>query len=274
MPVNPRRRFSLAALAATAALAPALALALPAAQARVLPQTAVNYVALGDSYASGLGAGSYSDGSCDQSANAFEVLWVNAHHPASFVNATCSGATTQDVIASQLSGLNGSTTLVSIVIGGNDVGFASTMITCVLEDTSACVSAIAQDESEMQTQLPGEMDSVLSDIAADAPSAHVVVLDYPELYDLSKSASCIGLSTTDRTDLNQAADELDGQIQAAAARHGDTFGDVRPTFAGHEICDSSSWLHSVDWFNLGDSYHPTASGQSGGYYPVFSNLAG
>ena len=273
--MNPRRRFILTALAATAALAPALALTVPAAaQVAIHPMTGVNYVALGDSYASGLGAGNYSDGNCYQSSNAFEVLWVNANHPASFANETCSGATTQSVISSQLSPLNSSTTLVSIVIGGNDVGFSNTMITCVLEDTSACVAAIQQDENEMQTQLPGEMDSVLSDIAADAPNAHVVVLDYPELYDLSKSSTCIGLSTTDRTDLNQAADELDSQIQAAAGRHGDAFGDVRPPFAGHHICDSSSWLHSVDWFNLTDSYHPTASGQSGGYYPVFSSLAG
>jgi lysophospholipase L1-like esterase len=270
MPVKPRRRFILTTLAATAALAPALALALPAAA----QASGANYVALGDSYASGLGAGSYSDGNCYQSSNAFEVLWVNANHPASFANETCSGATTQSVISSQLSPLNSSTTLVSIVIGGNDVGFSNTMITCVLEDTSACVAAIQQDESEMQTQLPGEMDSVLSDIHADAPNAHVVVLDYPELYDLSKSSTCIGLSTTDRIDLNQAADELDSQIQAAAARHGDTFGDVRSAFVGHQICDSSSWLHSVDWFNLSDSYHPTASGQSGGYYPVFTSLAG
>jgi hypothetical protein len=48
---------------------------------------------------------------------------------------------------------------------------------------------------------------------------------------------------------------------------------VRSAFAGHEICDSTSWLHSVDWLNLSDSYHPTASGQSGGYYPVFSAAA-
>jgi lysophospholipase L1-like esterase len=270
MPVKPRRRFILTTLAATAALAPALALTVPAAA----QASGVNYVALGDSYASGLGAGSYSDGNCYQSSNAFEVLWVNANHPASFANETCSGATTQSVISSQLSPLNSSTTLVSIVIGGNDVGFSNTMITCVLEDTSACVAAIQQDENEMQTQLPGEMDSVLSDIHADAPNAHVVVLDYPELYDLSQSPYCIGLSNTDRVDLNQAADELDSQIQAAAQRHGDTFGDVRAAFTGHQICDSSSWLHSVDWFNLTDSYHPTASGQSGGYLPVFSGLAG
>jgi hypothetical protein len=263
-------------LATLAAIAPALALTLPAgvAQARVHPMTSVNYVALGDSYASGLGAGSYSDGSCDESSNAFEVLWSNANHPASFANETCSGATTKTVISSQLSPLSSSTGLVSIVIGGNDVGFSNTMITCVLEDTSACVSAIQTDESEMQTQLPGELDAVLSDITADAPNARVVVLDYPELYDLSQSSSCIGLSTTDRTDLNQAADELDGQIQAAAQRHGDTFADVRSAFAGHQICDSNSYLHSVNWFDIDESYHPTASGQADAYYPVFTSIAG
>ena len=51
------------------------------------------------------------------------------------------------------------------------------------------------------------------------------------------------------------------------------YADVRAQFAGHQICDSSSWLHSVDWFDLGVSYHPTAAGQSGGYYPVFSQYA-
>jgi lysophospholipase L1-like esterase len=276
MPVISRNRVMLAA--ATAAVVPVLALAVPAAvQARTTTQPAqasVHYVALGDSYASGVGAGDYSDGSCDQSANAFSVLWANANHPASFVTEACSGATTSTVISSQLSALSSSTTLVSLVIGGNDVGFSNTMITCVLEDTSACVSAIQTDESEMQTQLPGEMNNVLSDIAADAPNAHVVVLDYPELYDLSQSSSCIGLSTTDRTDLNQAADELDGQIQAAAQRYGDTFADVRSAFDGHQICDSNSYLHSVDWFDIDESYHPTASGQADGYYPVFSSAAG
>ena len=115
---------------------------------------------------------------------------------------------------------------------------------------------------------------MLSAIKADAPNARVVVLDYPDLYDLSKSSSCIGLSTTDRSDLNNGANELDSQIQAAAARHGDVFADVRGAFSGHEICDSSSWLHSVNFLDVSESYHPTASGQSGAYEPVFSNYAG
>jgi lysophospholipase L1-like esterase len=235
----------------------------------------VNYVALGDSYSSGVGAGSYSSssGSCDRSANAYSALWDGANQPASYISVACSGATTSTVISSQLSALSSATTLVSITIGGNDVGFSSVMETCVLLPTSSCVQAVATAEGEISSQLPGELNSVLADIRADAPNARVVVLDYPELYDLSKSSGCIGLSTTDRTGLNQAADQLDSQIQAAAGRYGDVFADVRSAFAGHEICDSSSWMHSVNILDISESYHPTAAGQSGGYEPVFSKAA-
>ena len=263
-----------AAAAGAAALAVvALSLLVPAAASA---QSAVAYVALGDSYSSGVGAGNYigSSGSCDQSTNAYPALWDAANQPASYVSETCSGATTATVLSSQLSALSPATTLVSITVGGNDVGFTSVMETCVLLPTSSCVSAVNHAEALMAAQLPGELDSVLSAIHADAPNARVVVLDYPELYDLSRSASCIGLSTTDRTDLNQGADQLDGQIQAAAARHGDVFADVRTAFSGHEICDSHSWLHSVNFLDVSESYHPTAAGQSGAYEPVFSANAG
>jgi hypothetical protein len=74
--------------------------------------------------------------------------------------------------------------------------------------------------------------------------------------------------------VNAAADDLDAQLRAAAGRHGDIFGDVRSAFAGHEICDSSSWLHSVDLFHLSQSYHPTASGQADAYQPTFAAAAG
>ena len=47
---------------------------------------------------------------------------------------------------------------------------------------------------------------------------------------------------------------------------GATFVDVRPSFAGHNICSSADdYLHSLTWPVI-ESYHPTAAGQSGGYY--------
>jgi lysophospholipase L1-like esterase len=235
-----------------------------------------SYVALGDSYSSGVGAGSYisSSGSCDRSTNAYPEQWASDNSPASFVSVACSGATTSDVLSSQVSALSPGTTLVSITIGGNDAGFSGVMETCVLGSTSSCLSAVSAAETFIAQQLPARLSNTLQTIRADAPNAKVVVLDYPELYDLSKSSSCIGLSTQDRTALNQGADQLDQAIATAASANHDTFADVRGQFAGHEICDSSSWLHSVDIFDIGSSYHPTASGQELGYLPVFTSAAG
>ncbi len=83
---------------------------------------AVNYVALGDSYASGTGAGSYGNsGSCYRSANAYAPLWASSHGATlSFV--ACSGADTADVLNSQVSALNAATTLVTISIGATTPG--------------------------------------------------------------------------------------------------------------------------------------------------------
>jgi lysophospholipase L1-like esterase len=260
-----------AALVVSSGLVTAIAAA-PVANAA----STVNYVALGDSYASGVGAGNYlsSSGSCDRSSDAYPEQWADANSPASFNSVACSGATTADVLSSQVSALSKSTTLVSITIGGNDAGFSSVMETCVLLPTSSCLNAVASAEAFISSQLPARLSQTLQTIAADAPNARVVVLDYPDLYDLSKSGSCIGLSTSDRTALNQGANDLDAALQNAALANHDTFGDVRGQFAGHEICDSDSWLHSVDIFAISSSYHPTAAGQELGYQPVFTATAG
>ncbi|MDP9116534.1 MAG: SGNH/GDSL hydrolase family protein [Actinomycetota bacterium] len=264
-----RSRVPLVATVVGAVAALGIALANPAAAA------GARYVALGDSYASGVGSGSYlaSSGSCDRSTLAASQLWANAHAPASYVSVACSGAKTTDVNANQLSALSASTTLVSITIGGNDVNFAGTLTDCVLYSTSTCVNEINADEATARNSLPGWLDTTYNGIRSHAPNARVVVLDYPRFYhDLWY---CIGLSSTDRNKINEGADVLDGVIQAAAARHGFAFADVRAAFAnGHEICDGSSWLHSVDWSDITQSYHPTAAGQAGGYLPALSAVAG
>lgn len=260
-------RRTLVALATAAATAVAvLSVAGPA------NASTAHYVALGDSYASGLGAGNYgSSGSCDRSAGAAAQLWANANSPASFTFAACSGATTSDVLNSQLGSLNTGTTLVSLIIGGNDVGFSSTMTDCVLFSTSTCVSEINSDEAQANAVLPGRYDNLLNTIKAKAPNAKIVFMDYPDFYDLN--VFCIGLSATDHQKIDEGINLLDSLIQQAAARHGATFADARPIWVGHELCDNAGWLNSVDWTNLGDSYHPTATGQADGYYPVLSSHA-
>jgi lysophospholipase L1-like esterase len=231
----------------------------------------VHYVALGDSYSSGVGAGNTS-GTCVQSPNAYAKRWVAANDPASFTFAACSGARTSDVIKSQLSALNESTTLVSVTIGGNDVGFSSIMQACVLHSTASCEAAVAAGEKYANTTLPGLLDTMLSDISAQAPAAQVVVLDYPDFYDLGVPV-CVGLSSGDHQALDNGIDDLDRVIEVAAQDNGDTFADVRNQFAGHELCDAAGWLHSVDLFDISESYHPTATGHQDGYLPVFTAAA-
>ena len=231
-----------------------------------------HYVALGDSYSSGVGSGNYTSasGDCDISTSSYPYLWDGANAPSSFTDEACSGATTASVISSQLGPLNSATSLVSITVGGNDAGFSTVMEDCILEGTSGCVSAVDSAESYAENTLPGNLDTLYADIRADAPNAHVVVLGYPDFYDLSESGSCIGLSGTSRSAIDGGADTLDGVIAKQVAKYSDfTFVDVRPYFSGHEICDSSSWLHSLNILDIDESYHPTAAGQADAYYPAF-----
>ncbi len=254
--------------------APALGLAAAIMGAGQIPAqaaSAVHYVALGDSYSSGVGAGGTS-GSCGQSPNAYPALWAKANSPASYTFAACSGARTGDVISSQLSSLSASTTLVSITIGGNDAGFSSVMETCVLKSTSSCQSAVAAGVNYVNSTLPAQLDATLAGIRAHAPNARVIVLDYPDFYDLS-ARFCLGLSGADHQALDNGINQLDGVLQAAAARNGDAFADVRPQFSGHELCDGAGWLNSVT-LPIGDSYHPTATGHKDGYLPVLTAAAG
>ncbi|MFF4093549.1 SGNH/GDSL hydrolase family protein [Streptomyces sp. NPDC001834] len=234
----------------------------------------VDYVALGDSYSSGVGAGSYdsASGSCKRSTKAYPALWAASHSPSSFAFTACSGARTGDVTSGQLGPLTSSTDLVSISIGGNDAGFADVMTTCVLQSEATCLDRIATARSYVGTTLPGNLDSVYSAIRAKAPSARVVVLGYPRFYKIGGSCA-VGLSDKVRTAINDAADYLNTTTAKRAADHGFTFADVAGGFSGHEICSGDAWLHSVNWLNIGESYHPTAAGQSGGYLPVLNSAA-
>ncbi|WP_103500706.1 MULTISPECIES: SGNH/GDSL hydrolase family protein [unclassified Streptomyces] len=259
--------------AATAALVLGASLLGPAGAAAQPAAAAEVYVALGDSYSSGVGAGNYDSGSgnCKRSANAYPQQWAAANSPSAFHFTACSGARTTDVLANQLGPLNSSTTLVSISIGGNDAGFADAMQTCVLQSTASCVNRMGVANNYISNTLPAQLDSVYSEIRSRAPQARVVVLGYPRIYQLNGSC-VVGISEQARGAINNTANHLSDITSKRAADHGFSYGDVRSAFTGHEICSSSPWLHSVT-FPIGDSYHPTAAGQTGGYLPVFASHA-
>lgn len=263
-----------AAVVLPTAVVVALLVAVITAPAAAAAAPQQRYVALGDSYSSGLGAGtSYSGGSCDRSAGAFSALWAAAQTPAAYISLACAGATTSSVTSSQVPNLPAGTTLVSITAGGNDVGFTTIMTTCALQGTTACTAAVNRAETLATTTLPGQLDTTYRAIAAKAPVARVVVLDYPRFYQLH-TWFCVGLSETSRAKIDEGIDLVDSQLAAAADRAGFVFADVRSAFVGHQLCSGSKWLHAVDLGDLAESYHPTATGQAQAYLPVFTAAAG
>ncbi|MBX9420898.1 SGNH/GDSL hydrolase family protein [Streptomyces lateritius] len=230
------------------------------------------YVALGDSYSSGVGAGSYlsDSGSCKRSSRSYPALWSAANAPSSFSFVACSGATSTTVKNSQLGTLNSSTTLVSVSAGGNDIGFADIMGVCVLQSDQACINAVNEGTAKTRNQLPGQLDQLYSNIKSRSPQARVMVLGYPRLY---KLGSCVvGIGDTKRKALDDAADTLNTVISQRAAAAGFRFIDVRGPFSGHEICSGDAWLHSTR-IPVDESYHPNSKGQQYGYLPSFDAIA-
>src|SRR6478735_5921148 len=94
------RRLTLVLAAIAILLGLALVTAAPA-DAGTRHSRTLSYVALGDSYAAGFGAGQYVD-DCSQSRRGYPALLDRDTRASLRVNATCSGATTADVIAYQV----------------------------------------------------------------------------------------------------------------------------------------------------------------------------
>ena len=230
----------------------------------------VNYVALGDSYSSGVGTGVYdpASGSCARSPLSYPPLWASEHHPASFNFAACSGATTADVRATQISALQASTNLVTITIGGNDAGFGPVVGTCTAaRDDDTCIAAVDAAEAFERSVLPGRLARTYAAIRGAAPNARVIVLGYPRLFDLAPScADPLVPNLTRRAKLNEGADVLNAVIEKTVSKQpGFSFTDVRGRFAGHGVCSADPWINGPSVPPSVGSYHPNQVGYRQGY---------
>lgn len=235
--------------------------------------TGTSYVALGDSYSSGVGSGAYDlDATCQRSSSAFPALYDAAQSPRSFTFAACTGATATDIENSQLAALSKSTSLVSLTDGGNDAGVTTVLTDCVLQDDTGCRTAIDTAEGYVATTLPGVLHTLYADVHAAAPHARVQVMGYPEFYDVSQTGCSDILDATKQAMLNDASAKLDAAIARATRDfRGFTYRDVRAEFRGHQLCDADPWVHGLDFSDLSASYHPTAEGQEA-YLAAFEGL--
>ncbi|NNG38155.1 SGNH/GDSL hydrolase family protein [Flexivirga sp. ID2601S] len=216
------------------------------------------YVALGDSYAAGVGAGDPQT-SCWQTAAAYPVQ-VAAGLGVQVDLQACIGATVADVTGTQLASVPEAASYVSVTVGGNDIGFTHVLTECAkpawMGDSGPVIDAAL---TVLREQLPTRLSTVYDAIRARAPKARVVVAGYPRLFNGVDCSLVTFFTTQEMTRLNDAADELAQVIGGAADAAGFEFVDVRDAFAGHAVCDPQAWIHDVV-LPIQESFHPTADG--------------
>jgi len=257
------------ALAIAALIAVALPLLTPTAARAAAP----SYVALGDSYSSGVGTRTYlSDGtSCQRSVYAFPSL-IAAARGYSLNFRACSGAKVSDVTNTQLSALGSGTAYVTISVGGNDAGFTSVITTCAQPGwLSNCGGAVSKANAYITNTLPGSLATLYSSIRAKAPNARVVVVGYPRLFNGEDCNALTWFSPSDESLLNATADLLDSKLAAAAAAQGFAFANPTAAFIGHAVCGDPEWLNGLS-NPISESYHPNRTGHASGYAPLVSPL--
>ncbi|MFJ8108991.1 SGNH/GDSL hydrolase family protein [Streptomyces sp. NPDC096132] len=227
--------------------------------------TQAEYVALGDSYASGVGAGTYdaASGDCKRSPLNYPHQWAAANPEYKLTDVSCSGATIADVRNNQLSALSSSTNFVTLTVGGNDAQFSSVVQACLTQSESYCKTATDWMSYYAKNQLVDELTGLYKDIRARAPKALILVLGYPQTLSSSGACPVIDLSPAKRTAMNGLADALAEGTKAAATKGSVYFLDMRATFKDHGACGSDPWIN--DLTNAASVFHPNAAGYTKGY---------
>ena len=254
------------------------------------------FVALGDSYSSGEGNPPFFAGTdgphdyCHRSSAAYpEVLGARFNSLPLFY--ACSGATTwnitqvpKDTEPPQIDepGIDASTRLLTVTIGGNNAGFSSVLKACIEQKLKADfynnnispvgnLFGLGMDPScahsdKFTSSVHTAIDNIFWPVKlterdillhVDPEKASIITADYPHLFP-DGGSDCLSLkiilTIDDQTWLNDEGDHLDGVLQQAAGEAGVNFVDVRDTFAGHEVCgDQGDYLNGLS----------TASGNGG-----------
>jgi lysophospholipase L1-like esterase len=217
-----------------------------------------NYVAQGDSYASGTGTREYYDSACQRSNHSY-AKQLAAQFGLNLSHVACSGARIPDVRANQLGALSAATNLVTISIGGNDAGFSSVITQCAKPFPFTCTGDINNARNFITNTLPGQLDALYTEIETRAPNAQVIVVGYPRLFNGEECNLLARISPAEQSSLNSVADLLASKTATVAAAHGFDFLDPRAAFNTHRICDDVEWLNGLS-NPIGESYHPNRLG--------------
>lgn len=255
------------------------------------------YVALGDSYTSGLQIQPQvgTPAGCARSGVNYPSLVAKRLNVTKFTDVSCSGARTYDLTAAQqtsgganppqLDAITSTTVLVTIGIGGNDAGFSEVLGRCVAESlrqyltgstpTAAPCSAYyangpGRDEIQNKTNATGDrLGNALREIKRRAPQAKVLLIGYPALLpsDPAVCRSTMGLtiSAADLSFLAGQEQQLNAMLKRTALAAGVEFVDTYGGSVGHDMCagPAGRWVEPPAPADGLAPIHPNAAGQQG-----------
>ena len=263
------------AFALVAALLGALALAAPAAAAS-------RYVSLGDSYAAGpLIPIQLPPFGCLKSSNDYGHLTQQQLRFPEYRDPSCSGAKTNHMTQPQgvspgpnppqFNSLTADTSMVTVTIGGNDIGFSSIAQDCFVTQPSTgspCkdkYTAGGQDEvSRRIAETAPKVAAVLQGIATRSPQAKPYVVNYSAIFP-HEGPGCypqMPVAEGDVPWLRAKQEELNAMLATQAAANGARLVDVYAASRGHDACS----LPGVRWVEPVTPASPAA--------PVHPNLIG
>jgi len=270
-------RLSRALLLAAALLAVALALTASAARA-------ANYVALGDSYTAGpLIPNPVLPLGCLKSSNNYPRLAAPSIG-LTLRDASCSGAKTDHMTnpqnvdpdgpnPPQFNSLDATTTVVSVTIGGNDIGFSEVAQGCITVNpfSTPCknkYTAGGKDQlAERIAATAPKVAAVLQGIHTRSPAAEVFVLNYPAIFP-ETGFGCwpqMPIGFGDVPYLRSTQQKLNTMLATQAAANGATLVNWYGASIGHDACKGSStrWVEPLVPGELAAPIHPNKAGMQG-----------
>lgn len=234
------------------------------------------YVALGDSFAA-LGpvdAPTSGPAGCLRSSLNYPALVAAGDAIGEFVDVTCGGARTRDMTtpqipetAPQFAALTPDTDLITLSIGGNDIGFGA-IAGCVARTPRTATGAPCRDRLEQSVTdalnaLPGALDTVYADIAGRSPAARVITTAYmPLVPDHGGCEFVSGMSPGDVTWTRHVTERINLIVADAADRAGATVVEPDDADERHACASASERYTDFTGKETGSHpMHPTALGQ-------------
>jgi lysophospholipase L1-like esterase len=225
-------------------------------------------VALGSSYAAGPGIADQLAGTCGRSDHNYPHLVAAALH-LTLDDVSCSGAVTADAINTpqgsqppQINAVTARTRLVTMTIGGNDVGYIATAISCG-SGTNSCVESVNPAHLSVEFQaLPQSLTTLIDLIRSKAPAATVILVAYPRLV---PPGACPALNYTPAA--SQLVASIGQRLEAVFVQVADQthvrLVDPYVLGADHGPCATGDarWVAGLHAPN-GFPYHPTAAGHT------------